>query len=494
MIVCVPHSKVLGNFKPSLQLFEKYVLQPSAFYKNEWESISKPPLKCRLQEGNLLQVTLPTTSEKLMVKILFEESYYNSSFQAHRVICVDNLFEPKPSGKGSAPEPTVDGVFETRSTFKENEQFLATYTQSMKPLLELTKVFNESYIVVPGYIDHLIERLESIRDELREVAASSPRLASVRSDPRLAATLNDALECCIFEKVYSKAFGAIAAQNEQTIKDFRKCLERSADLSQQTMGSELLTCDLQAAVSSLRSISVERSPIAKFIALRNVITFLSEEAKRCAAPGFVLTTDELLPLLATAIARCDLPELPAHLDFMERFGWTPSSMPEFSYVSVTARAALALLQSVASPVPMRAAPSGHAPRVVSASSVPMLSPLVAPPLGLGPRLLSADSIPGSVPGRSVSLGSHAARDPANARREARPGASAQGRPPEASSSQGSSHSSHASPSYASTPDTEPAPRDSSARREINLTPLAMPTRLSDAEIGSMRASMARLGF
>lgn len=200
LTVCVPHSKVLHNFKPSLQFFEKYVLQPSPFFKNEWESISKPPLKCKLQDGNILLVTLPS-SEKVNVKILFEESYYNSQLQAHRVICVDNLFESNPSGKLQIQDTAGTSIFDSRSTYKENEGFLVTYTSCMKPLFDRAKEFNESYMVVPGYIDHLVERLQSLRDELREIAFASPRLASVRTDPRLPTSIDDAIECCLFEKV-----------------------------------------------------------------------------------------------------------------------------------------------------------------------------------------------------------------------------------------------------------------------------------------------------
>lgn len=202
-LVCVPHSRCLQNFKPSLQVFEKYVFQPSPFFKNEWESISKPPIKIKLLdgEGGALQVTFPT-GERASVKIMFEETYYNKGFQPHRMMCIERFFDAPPSAESSSPPQTrKDDIFESRSTFRDHEQFLSAYTGVTKQLVDLTTLFNRSYVVVPGYLEHLTNRLQSMRDELFEVAIASPKLAHVRADPRLPNVINDALECCICEKV-----------------------------------------------------------------------------------------------------------------------------------------------------------------------------------------------------------------------------------------------------------------------------------------------------
>ena len=251
-LICVPQTSSLTNFKPSQQLYEKYIFTPSPFLKGEYESIGKPVIKLRMHD-NILHLVLPS-GEKLDVKVLVEETYYNKSFQPFRVLCIDNmLFE---SGKGSATgssssigvssgaggrmgsgslgsagfgsgngigssgnlnfgfgtgsssgtkDPAtsrgIGGVFQTRSTFEENEEFLSQYTRTLRPLNERAKLFNEGYVVVDGYLEHLSERLMNIRDEVSQLAAQSSELTSVRGDARLPAVVNNAVECCLFYRV-----------------------------------------------------------------------------------------------------------------------------------------------------------------------------------------------------------------------------------------------------------------------------------------------------
>ena len=139
---------------------------------------------------------------------------------------------------------------------------------------------------------------------------------------------------------------------------------KTALLSQQDFGITLSKpCDLGAACAAMRGVSRERAPITKFVTLRNVVTFISEEAKRCSSPGFVLAADDLLPLLAATIAQSGCSDIFSHVDFMDRFGWTPKSTPEFPYLLVTMQAAISHLISISASLSTSTSPNSIATSV-----------------------------------------------------------------------------------------------------------------------------------
>jgi hypothetical protein len=203
LLICIPQSKALVNFRPTQQMFERHIFQPSPLFKNEWDSISKPSIKIHLPEGqSLLQVTLPT-GEKLSVKVLFEEKHYNSSFQPFKILCLDYFIDEKaPPPPPSTAKKSAPGIFEQRSTYRENETFLKSFTSAMGPLNDRTSLFNTGYVIVPGFLEHMAERLMNMRDEIAEIAMRSSALAAARSDSRLPDTVNEAIECCMLEKVW----------------------------------------------------------------------------------------------------------------------------------------------------------------------------------------------------------------------------------------------------------------------------------------------------
>jgi hypothetical protein len=224
---------------------------------------------------------------------------------------------------------------------------------------------------------------------------------------------------------------AITRQNDSKDYQLMLMLRKAAGLSQQAFGVMIgVPVTLDAAVTTLRMVSKERSSISKFVTFRNVITFISEEAKRCSPPGYILTTDDLLPLLSATIAQSGCSDLASHLDFMERFGWTPKTQAEFPYVTTTMQAALAHLISVVGPVSPGPTDS-RSPRTSNAGSFSSARPrsamepdsfvsvcrgepaphdsaaMPAPSLRPLSHDLSAAAVPGSPnpPGRPLSMGS-----------------------------------------------------------------------------------------
>jgi hypothetical protein len=201
-MICIPHNRYSDSTKPSLSFYEKHILQPSPYFKNEYESLHKPPIKIRVLEG-VLQVTHPSLGT-YTVKILHEESYYNKAYQAFRILCIDGTFE-KPSTllstQSFSGESFKDKFFDTRSTLKEFETLMASYPPAQKLLDTLAKQFNDGYVVVRGYLDALSDKLEGMRDEIALEWVKSPEIAQVRTDPRLPNVLNEAVECCLLTKV-----------------------------------------------------------------------------------------------------------------------------------------------------------------------------------------------------------------------------------------------------------------------------------------------------
>ena len=213
--ICVPHSRHLDGFKmegfkPSQQLYEKYIFEPSSYFKGEFDSLCKPAIKVRIAEGNL-RITHPTMKD-FSLKILQEETYYNDSYQAFHIYCMDGTFEKtNPSlaspVSSSAVESLKDKFFQSRSSLQEFEQVLITYASSAANNLDkLAHQFIESYFIVRGYLEELGEKLQGIRDEVLRDAVRSPDLAAVKSDPRLLGILSDAVECCLLNKVLSIEF------------------------------------------------------------------------------------------------------------------------------------------------------------------------------------------------------------------------------------------------------------------------------------------------
>ena len=210
LLVFVPVQSALPSDLVYTQaLFERHIFQASPLFHGRFESIAtKPQLVVAIADGVLTpHGGFKEKDDK--PQVLFEELFYNASYKPYRIICIDRVLDtPKPISKSlkQQQQPQSQGdiqLYTPKTSIGDHHSFICSVVShaGQAKIGDLVSMFVDSYVVVPGYLDHLRSRVHELCNECTDVALQHAQGLSMQEELRVRQALGESTECFVFAQV-----------------------------------------------------------------------------------------------------------------------------------------------------------------------------------------------------------------------------------------------------------------------------------------------------
>lgn len=354
-IVCVPRSDALRSLVIDRQLIRSHLFRPSPYFKGQYVNSSDNHHVDRIIEiGDKEIVRISGFHENTAVKIFQEESGYDTKCKSYKIYVIERPLDsdsskPVISSKGGVdPDAGIAPI-----TSAECAHILQDLGNG-KVLTDLqTRValFARNYLLLPKYVDDASRKLKSIVD------ATMDDITDGDYESKPADTIHAAIESYVLSGVHEQLFPAICQHfkaDDSLLSDKLLSL-RQLNVSATQLGADVLfACPLPATVVELATLDCLASPRQKLQCMKNVMDLIMAEIKQnlqetqgvLTPPGGMpfLTSDNLIPVLLTAMVCAQLQHLASDLYYAENFVWGVSSKDAHGYSLVTFKAAVGFLK------------------------------------------------------------------------------------------------------------------------------------------------------
>jgi len=225
--------------------------------------------------------------------------------------------------------------------------------KALKDLEDKLGVVLKNYLFLPDYLKEASQKLQSIVEKsVKEIQMHEVL------DNRTSSVLQTVVESFLMIGLHNHLFPIICqrfASEDQTLTSKLMELNTSEVTAAQLGAMEIFSCPIPATVVELARLDSLMCPKQKVQCLKNTIDLAVAEVKQhlletkglLTPPGGLpfLTTDDLLPVLLTAIIRARLFHLVTDVYYLENFLWCISSKDVYSYSFVTFKAAVQFLKN-----------------------------------------------------------------------------------------------------------------------------------------------------
>ncbi|XP_033113528.1 uncharacterized protein LOC117114094 [Anneissia japonica] len=343
-LICIPQAASLAGVIINQAFVDTHVLKPSPMLKDHYISTDKTESKTIIVDEDFVLVT-EGFKNKGRIKVLSEELGYNKDYKPFKILIVQKPLEGAVKGRrGSAG--LSDDFLIPRNSYDENCRLLSMFPehqQQLKQLDESIKQFNSNYLIVKGYLNHAAEKLQELTQQHTETILANNKYVRLQSDTRLGDVLSIAVESYVTGGVHSKLFAAVCLECQEKDKILASKIQQLQHVSAEDLGiSEHFCCSLPAGVVELARLDGINSPREKLVCLKTTLDVINEEVtahlNENLAPGetpLCLTSDELIPLVVTLVAKGKCNRLASNLYYIEHFNWIKSKTDDLGFSLVT---------------------------------------------------------------------------------------------------------------------------------------------------------------
>ncbi|XP_059169251.1 ankyrin repeat domain-containing protein 27-like isoform X2 [Physella acuta] len=300
--------------------------------------------------------TLQGFSEIADVEILGEELAYNKEYKQYKILILSQPLDTKfIFKKDSAVKTQENNLYKPKLSVTDCESFLYSFAEFKEVLDRLQldiKHFLKHYMVLPDYLDDAANRLKDMTYKALKEMISKLK-APMNSDVKLKEAIAGSIESFIMNAVYEKTFAVI--QEHLLVKDqslFAKC-ERIQQIRAHEMGvRKEFCCPLPSAIDELSRLPSLHTPREKLTCLKCTIDNITESITAFINEGIELlqaiqptdqaciTSDDLLPILVTVIAKAKCRYLHSDMFYMEHFMWVSTDLDNLGFCLVSFKAAV----------------------------------------------------------------------------------------------------------------------------------------------------------
>lgn len=349
-LILVPTTPSITLIKPNKDFLETHILKKSPYYQDQYVTLNgKSVVLADSQLTCKLGFAKPRT-----VAVTSEELYYDDNYSSFSVLRINFPLEgmiPAAYYKSITEATTsADGSDFYKRSIDEWEAVICRYTSDSTSLpipggiligcARFVSQFNQSYVLVKGFIDHAGSKVTDacarlLTDALTRAKVTHREYAATR---QCANELCHAIESMCYNGIHKKLFAGLAElyAREEEMTQHRIASLRS--LSQLQLGVRAeVQCKPVAATKALSQLGSYTTPLSKLGQLAEVAKLIqaavgeqtlqsnqdsldeyggeTDNVKR----DNVLTAEDMIPLTVYVLLQSGVPHIHAHLQYLHYF-------------------------------------------------------------------------------------------------------------------------------------------------------------------------------
>ncbi|XP_071958222.1 ankyrin repeat domain-containing protein 27-like [Antedon mediterranea] len=341
-MICIPRSGVFSRLSLTITDYENHILRPSTLGKETLYLTASGKTVHFI--GDYIQTSSGFKDER-KVKVLFEETYFNSRDESFKVFCLDRLLE---GGTDVVEDPITTNL--------ENYEDCAEYLWGNKVSKSCEKQVNDLlHNFYPTQhstnLRHIIDETNTIFTKAMRTALRDPGLRkTVKQDKAYLDLLKVAMETYVMHSVYKKVFKVLSSLFANDDAALNKTTRNLSELQVKHLGirSEF-TMNVPRARRELTNMNQCKTPLEKLHCLRRTIMGLSQPNMKTkptpSESSAVLSSDDLLPLLVFLVVKSEVPNWLTNLAYLHNFRFSSIHNDEFGFYLASVEAAVEHVRS-----------------------------------------------------------------------------------------------------------------------------------------------------
>ncbi|KAK6967260.1 ankyrin repeat domain-containing protein 27 [Biomphalaria glabrata] len=361
-LLCIPQTTSISTHIINTDFVDTHVLRPSPYFKDQYMTTHSSNCKTlTLSDNGLYFTTSQGFSDIRDVKILGEELAYNKEYKQYKIIILEEPFDSKfkiqtPQGK----EDANTHMLTSKLTVKECTDFLQSFPDFKEILHTLNQKiqnFINHYMVLENYLDDAASRLQDICTQTT-VEMTKHLKAPLNSNIKLRDVLAEAVESYVMNAVHDKVFAVISSHLSKQDQTLLTKYQHINKVRPDQIGVRReFSCPLPMAVVELANLSSLRTPREKLVCLKSTVDNITEgvalslqeltqnsepDASVAGNPEICITSDDLIPILVTVIAKAKCSHLNSDLFYVDHFMWASADRDrdDLGFCLVTFKAAV----------------------------------------------------------------------------------------------------------------------------------------------------------
>ncbi|KAJ7374566.1 Ankyrin repeat domain-containing protein 27 [Desmophyllum pertusum] len=292
--VCIPRQGTLPRGSFTLSHVENHVLQVPIEGKS---STFKTANNKEVQVSGEFIVTTEGFQDVKSVRILFEETFFNSNKQSFPVLCID---QPLEGGIGGSLEPAVTSLESLQACcdFLWNS---AGSKQSQKQIDDILVLFNSTYEQLEGEsLRHLMDAAHAIYTRAMQAALKNTQLRRLAQQNSIYMdNVKLAIETYVMNELHNQLFKGISSIFGKEDALLNKTTRNLAEIQIKDLGvKEQLRTNLPRGRRALSFLNRYNTPLEKFHCLKKTVIMVTDRKMKTPDDAAeAITVDDLLPAL-----------------------------------------------------------------------------------------------------------------------------------------------------------------------------------------------------
>ncbi|KAI8519735.1 Ankyrin repeat domain-containing protein 27, partial [Branchiostoma belcheri] len=326
-MVCVPRQGTASRHQQNKEDFENHILRPEVQVK-----------------GNTI-TTVKGFKELRNVLVLFEETYYNSSDQSYRVLCLDQFLEGRTE---SVQEPLLVSL---QSLDDCTEYLWGRHGnhRTRRQVDQRVQHFIGSYHQLEGVsLRHTMDAANTLFVRAMQTALKDNNMGKIAKQSTIHMdNLKIAMETYVMHGVFNKVFNTISTFTAAQDAALNKVTRNLADVQLRDLGvRKEFWQSVPRARRELHGLNRFCSPLEKLLCVKRAITAITRPSplhKR--KESVTMSSDDLLPILVYLVIKADIPNWLANLRYLHNFRFSRPANDAFGFYLASLEAAIEHVKS-----------------------------------------------------------------------------------------------------------------------------------------------------
>eukprot|EP00058_Branchiostoma_floridae_P026603 XP_002612094.1 hypothetical protein BRAFLDRAFT_130906 [Branchiostoma floridae] len=303
------------DFNPFFQALQTTFKQQYSLARHKCHMVCVPATDTL--QGRAINQRFVGFDEQAEVRILSEELAYNEDYKPYKILVI---------------ERPLDGITQ------------AALVRLDRNITE----FQNNYMIVTGYLDHAVQKLQGICQQATE------DILKLCKRERQIDIIAQAVESYVVGSVHTKMWQAVCQQCKKEESLLQKKLEELRGVTGEQLGvKQAFCCPLPGAVVELATLDGLKTPLEKLSCLKRTLDSVNEEVNSHLRENQdptsddlpCLVSDDLILLLVPVLVQARCLHLPSNIFYIENLQWSLSSKDDLGFSLVTFQASMEYMMS-----------------------------------------------------------------------------------------------------------------------------------------------------
>lgn len=334
--ICVPRQGTLPRGSFTQSHVENHILKPVEDKSSAFKTVNNKEVQV---SGDFI-VTTEGFQDVKSVRVLFEETFFNSNNQSFPVLCIN---QPLEGGIGGSLEPNITSL-ESLQACCEFLWSSAGSKQSQKQIDDILLLFNSTYEQLEGEsLRHLMDAAHTIYTRAMQAALKNSQLRRLtQHNGNYMDNIKLAIETYVMNELHDQLLRGISSIFGKEDALLNKTTRNLAEIQIRDLGiKEQLRTNLPRGKRALSFLNRYKTPLEKFHCLKKTVTIVTDRKMKTPDDAAeAITVDDLLPALIFLIIKSDIPNWLANITYMHNFHFSKRGHNEFQFFLSSIEAAV----------------------------------------------------------------------------------------------------------------------------------------------------------